>query len=648
MKNTNYIILIFICLFMFITWCSIWNQDTENISETEKEDVNKMKFYIDTISLTWTVNSATISKIWRIKTSEDIKVNSQASWKIKDIKLNEWDKTKKWRLVLTLSDTIWSYWINIDRARNTLEKAKINYDSTKISLDKAVEDSKIALDKTKKDLEIAKKDIEKQLDQAQKNVESSDLSDETSKARLDLEKLKKDLEKAKIDLENSKQSDIENIAQFVENWKVQYKTIVNFIDNTTYKVDSIIWYTDKNKHLNDSFERYLWNKDSTIKSKLDKKFLEVLELKDTLNSYNQSNLNIDDVKELLEHWTIGYTSMNDLLALMLDLLKNSSTSSSFTQETLNSYISTFESLRNSVQASLWTFTSFKTQVNLFLSTYLNSQQSKEKNIWILEQQIKIQEKALEDAEFSSINWLERINIQWEDRISNLEIAIKNAELNLETAKRNREITLQSLQNAIDSANISYKEAQREVWKLNIVSPIDWIINEIFIDESEEVTIWTPLFSIVSDNDQQIEIWVSADEVSNYIVWEKVKILYQNEQYTWTILSLSSIADENLKYNVLIWLDSPVNLIWDIVTVYKEVNISNIMLPMNSVSPVSRDSGNIYVYNNKTKDLERINVELWKIIWDKVEILSTLSWWIDIVLTDVSNFDSSRQEIILRN
>jgi len=93
------------------------------------------------------------------------------------------------------------------------------------------------------------------------------------------------------------------------------------------------------------------------------------------------------------------------------------------------------------------------------------------------------------------------------------------------------------------------------------------------------------------------------------------------------------------YKVIVQLEKPVSLFWEVVNVILPISVSNLMLPLNVVNVLEENSGFIYVIQ-KDEPL-KINVSLWKTQWNMIEILSPLSPAMEIITSDISNYDKDK-------
>jgi len=113
--------------------------------------IEKSNFFVETQKLSKFAGKYKIRKTWKIKASSEITLNSKASWRVWKINVKFWDKIKSWKNLISLTDTIANYKINLQKTNLWIESSKLQYNSNKISLNKQVSDLKINLEKLEKD-----------------------------------------------------------------------------------------------------------------------------------------------------------------------------------------------------------------------------------------------------------------------------------------------------------------------------------------------------------------------------------------------------------------------------------------------------------------------------------------------------------------
>jgi hypothetical protein len=172
-----------------------------------------------------------------------------------------------------------------------------------------------------------------------------------------------------------------------------------------------------------------------------------------------------------------------------------------------------------------------------------------------------------------------------------------------------------------------------------------VISEILVDIWQDVNNWTPLVKISSIWDNEVEISLSFKEISLVDIWNEVEIKYLWETLTWTIISISKIADENLNYKSKISVDSKVKISWNIVDIFIPIKLKENLIPLENLKVKSDKFWEISVFKNNK--IEKQLVNFWKFYWEFVEILSCVKLEkkncdnLEIITNDISKFDESK-------
>lgn len=563
-----------------------------------KEEIVKKDFVLETKSIDDFSNSLSMEKTWKISSSQDIDLSSQASWRISKIYVKEWDKVTKWKTIWIIEDTISDYWLALERAENSLEKARLNYESTESQLDKNIADIKI-------------------------NLANLKIDESNSKSSLEVDKIDNSIKKLALDFDNLKIWNEQSVENFKNSFSKDITSFTVFIDNVIDFSDKILWVTSKNNDINDSFEDYLWSKDSNQKRDTEEL------LRKLINYRNNELININFNFDWDSLFDKNINSISEWYKIIYDLLKSLDTTFdnsiasvwSLSESQINWYRSSINWYLSTYSASNWWFITLKNSVNSFLDTFKNTEESLLKQIELLESDKKIY-----------IKWLD----------VNLELN----EWTLEQAISNKELTLKQLDTATVDAQISYKQALTNYEKLYIKSPINGIIWEIFIDEWQEVWMWTKLFNISNNSSNEVLTSFSKDELSFIENWSKAFVDFNWKTYTGSIYSISSIADSNLKYISRISFDDDKSFIGDIVNISIPFKSKNKLLPLNIVKITSSWDWIINTFAD-WKIVEK-TVKIWRIFSDKIELLEKLDSEVKIITTNIDNFDENKFNLILKN
>lgn len=589
-------IILIILLSTLLVSCNEEEINTNN--EVVKEDFNITVKNINDFS-----NDFNLEKTWKLSSSQDIKLSSQVSWRISNIFVVEWEKVKSWDIIARLEDNIANYWLALERAKNWLDKAKLNYESTENSLNKQISDLKINLDNLK-------------IDEA------------NSKSSLELEKLENTINKLALDYENLKISNLSTISWFKNSMSKDLLSFNTYISDVIDFSDRLLWVSYENKNENDTFEDYLWAKNTKYLNASKDDLITLMEYKKNILPTVDFNFEWTDEFEsnivLIKEWYDIISSLLDNLDITLENSIISIWSLSESQIAwYKSSITWFWSVYNANNAS---FISYKNNIASFLDTYRNNEESLLKQIDLL-------------------NSDKKIYVKW------LDVKLEIDESTLNEAISNKDLTLRQLNTSIVDAKISYNQALSNYEKLTIRSPITWNIWNIFIDVWQEVWPWTGLFNLSNNSNNEVSISFSKDELDYVDVWNQAIFTIWEESYTWSIKSISSIADSNLKYVAKVWFDNNLNFIWDIVNVKIPVNLNKILVPLTLFSVKNDDIWFINILNDN--NIEKIEVYFWKFYSDLVEIKWCVNLDIEecnninIITNDVSKYDKEKFNLMIK-
>jgi len=618
-------------------------------SSTEEVKVAKDKqiFAVETIFYKELTNTYNIEKNGKILPNQQLEIKSEVNGRINAISVKEWDSITEWQVLVSLSDTYGKYASDLNSAKIKVDKSKINLESQTISLNKQIEDSKLNLEKIEKNYEITKSSLEEDLNKAKLDLENSKFENENSSTYLDVEKIEKNIEKLKFDLETTIISNEETISAYMQNLEKEYNNLDFSLFDIIEFSDNLLWVTEENKHNNNGFEDLLGAKNTSEVKEAEIILLDIIN--QSKNNLDIENLTEENMLEYTENLKYIYKDLSDLLQLMERILNNSIVSIEFTKNEINWYENEINSFQSQVQNNYNSAISLGTSISSFIKTYLNSLESQKKTIAIQEQDLAIKVKALENnIKYEDIAY-NKLLLSTKDTLNNLENQLASAKLNYENTIKNKEVSIKSLQNDISDVQNNYNNAWKEYNKLTIKSPISGVISNINIDKWEDVNSNTNLLSIISNDSTEIEVTLSFEEVWNVAVGDQVSVNYNNTAYDAKIFSKSILADENLNYSVKIILWEKVFLVWNIVKIDFHFQTDKIMVPIDLVEIESNNVWILKTYENNK--LGEFTIKLGKIIWNKVEMLWSLSENTEIndnmkiITTDMWNYDPKKYNIV---
>lgn len=164
--------------------------------------------------------------------------------------------------------------------------------------------------------------------------------------------------------------------------------------------------------------------------------------------------------------------------LMKSVLNATTPGGTLTQAGLDGYVASFSALQTKASGISSSITSQVNGIDTFVTTYKDNQTSLVKQIESMETQIAVSKRQIEEAsENASYNLLQSRN-------------------NVDFISSTKDENLESLRNSLGLAQVSYEEAQFNLGKFAISSPIPGIIREVLVDDGQEVTPGTPLVKMV--------------------------------------------------------------------------------------------------------------------------------------------------------
>ena len=565
----------------------------------ELEEVSEKKdFLIETKNISEFDGKYTFEKTGKVWSNQDITLSSQVNWRISKILKKEWEYVNRWDVILYIEDNIANYGLNLESAKNNLEKAKLNYESTEVKLDKVIADVK-------------------------RDISNSQIDNEWSSSSLELVKLENSIKKLALDYENKKIWNIEQIQWFKNSFNRDFTNFSIFLEDVIDFSDELLWVTTKNKDENDEFEDYLWRKDTQQLNNTKILLRDLIEYSktefNTVNFKFEWNNQFKQNIKIIESW---YIKIDKLLVELDEVFDNSITSIWNLSEAqisgFKSQVSGFNSIHNANNSG---FVSLENNLNSFIETYQNSEESLLKQIELLEQDKRIY-------------------------IKSLDYKIDVTSATLDEAVINKELTLKNLDIVITDANIWYKQALKQYWKLTIISPISWTISDILVDEWEEINTATKLLNVTNNKKWEVNISLTDNELKYVKVWMKVDVLVNDRIEKGSIVSISKTADTNLNYITTVSLVNNVNLIWNIVIVKIPVIIEFVLLPINLIETIGWNKWQIKSFSWET--INNSIVSLWKIWGNSIEILADYDNNLNIITSEIKNYDANKYNLKLNN
>ncbi len=567
-KNNNNKIIIGVAILMFLLGIVYILPDPNAV----ESDLEKKDFAIQTKTLSEFNNDIQIEKPGILSSDKEISVLSKASGKISQINYKEWDYVKTSNMILSMTDSNNQYYNVVRKLENWVESAQLQYEQSIINFDKNIHDAQIALDKAEDDLEQYIKTAEIQL---------------------------KELENSQNSQNNNNSLNIAFISQ--------YNSLNSFLNNTLLELDFIFGVSDVNEKLNDQFEYLISAKNVSYRTSAESLIRKLFNTQKNLQTYNtdKNTLTYQEIETYLIEMKQIYSDLEELLNnARLAFVYSVPDADKFPQQQIDWYIALAEQLqsnRNNLEA--W-FNQYENQFNSSISidsdwNYIN----------IGDDTVNLNyEKAI-------------INI--ETQLNNLERAVQISQSNLDNLIKQRENTLEMSKNSIEDVKISYSDAVSNASKLTVYAPINWNIGSVYIQEWQDVNIWTSLFTIIDQDKSQIRIWVNSIEHTITQAWDTVDVVYKWETIPWIIDSVSPVALAWWQYTVTIKVSDDIDLVWDVASVIMYWTWEYTNLPLNIVKVLSDNEWYIFIYNQTENSVDITPVQFGKVWWDHIELISDI-------------------------
>jgi len=561
-------------------------------SKKENLETSILDFYVNTTPIEEFNNWIQINKPWKIVWAQEIVVSAQAMWSIKSIEIQEWQEVWQDYKLVELNDDLANYGIMVQRAKNALNSANLQYSQNKTQLEQWIANSQLAVERSQTSLTTATSLWKQNIRWAENNLNNADNQKNSLILQLDSEK----------------------------------NTLTNLLNDILHKSDDILWATTQYKTNNDSYEIYLSAKNTSYKLTGKSQLLALYKQKESLSQLSTSSeISTLQLKNNIETINTIYKDIIILLDTMENIFIKSVSSTTFTQTTIDWLIAANNMSQSSTQASFTYFTAFKQQADGAI---------------------------IDNWDWYIIAWSESADIWYqstitstEQQISDATLWLKTAELNYQTAMKNQNNTLWLASTSITNAKLAYQETLKQYNKLKIKAPITWTISKILVDKWQEIRIWTPLLTITNNSDPLVEVWITATEYKKIDNNSKILIEYMWDTLSGEIISIASQAGQNWLYNLTIKLNKQIDILWDTAKILISSDSDKTTLPLNIVHPMDNDKGYIYILKDGEPDI--LNITLWKIRWSNIEILSKIPLDTQIITNDIANYNTTIHKLIIK-
>ena len=626
-----------------------WNKENAAIQEKKTYTVSS-----------WNLKNS-IESDWKVTLKDELNLDFANPWIIKTILKKEWDEVKKWEIIASI-DTEYLV-LAIDKAKIALQIAEANYNLKKrwwtlddINIwEKQLESSQASYDSTLSqadmDIRIAEDNLRiswENLDNAKKQAEINELNSKNNldTAKFDLITSENNLKLVTLQ-EEEKYKNSEN-KLLMEAWQ-----LITIIEKNLFNIDSLLWISDSNRTINDSYEIYLWAKNSSSKTQAENSYREAKsEFDKFYTDWKAFRQDSDFTK--LEEFSLRLKNVSSLtnkaLNYTIETLKNSIASSGFTQSTLDSFQTDFENALSGLKNDTSSF-AITLQVTQEAKTSMEFKINTARDqITSLTQKLKISEAILQKTILENEVLINLAN----QKVEQAKIAQDNSKIKkdtslikeksqieiskstLESKKWADSLELEPLYMAIVSAKKNLEEAEKKKEDSFLKSPIDWKIAKIAWSIWETTSSLKEAFvTIINNKTFFVESQVAEEDIVKVKNWQKVYITFdaiEGLNIPWEVIYVSEKADIDpnsvVSYKTQIVFSSDDEKIKEGMTatsefITKEIK-SALLIPVQSVKTINKKPSVMLA------SWEYKQVITWFTDSKMVEVISGLSKWDKII------------------
>lgn len=532
----------------------------------------------------WNITNS-IKAFWSAEIVDEQQLRFNQQWEVTAVYFKKWDEVKKWDIIAELDQ---------DSVLNDILQAEINLANSRLQLEETLKWNK-----------------ESQILQAENNLEQT---------KLKLNIAKEEYINLIEDLNNSwslsdKETTLRTAHLDIQNYIIEWEKIIN-------QLDTIFGVTIGYKNYNDSYEIYLWAKNSSYKNETERLILlsynNLWQLKDyytsslytwlNYSSWNIEWLLIDSLNLVQDLYKTIYEATNNAYKT----LENSVSSTSFSQNTIDSYKNETSSNSSKTKSSI---SNILTSINKINN--LSTQEDDE---------ITIQKKA--------------------DEVTNLQKTIIIQEKTLEDTKEwNTQQQIQIAKNGVRQKELALENTKKWLDNLKIEAPFDWTLRKIDFKKWDKITSDEEKY-VYLENPDLVEISILIDQIDvvNISQWMSVEVIldsYPWETFEWVLWDIDStpiVTNWVTSYTVKVAINKWKKIIYSGMTATAKIIIEDkqnvIVIPTTFIqSQWDRK----YVLDKNNKELDII---VWATDNTTTEIISWLDKGTIIIKTTTTKSSSS--------
>ncbi len=574
-------------------------------------EVKKTPFFVETYTVGQVQDPIAIEKTARITASSSLTLTAQWAGEINKISVREGQSIKAGTVIATLKDTQNNYDLKFSQAKNTLKIQNANIDTTRINLAQSVDNARIAYERAR---------------QAYETLTG-----------------KNNLAYATLLNTNSKTLDSYN-----ESYKTYLSDAERIMTQMLYEWDKILGITTNFEYANDSWEPYLGTRVGDSRALANNEWNTTYALRGDLRARieKSKSMNLGKPSADFELISKSYEQTRKFADAMLYMLQNSVIWGGLPQELLSGWLTSWNTQRAIVQGSEWGYNGWRAQTLIFFKGYQNTETATKLALASQSRPLTSEEQTLINSSNDLMVSYENARIDTKDKIENARLSLEQARKSYDTARALQWATIIQLEANRENASIALAQAERDYAKLRITAPVDGIISRVIASVGQSVSIGSPIADFTSKQ-PQIIIDIEPSLVADLTVGQTVNIGVEGKILTGVISALSTVANANLLSTIRITIAQWQSYIGKSALIsfspkHTQASKRQLTLPLDAISIIAEGEWEVSIYT--ATGIIRKNLRIWQTIWDRVEILDTVATGTEIILTNMNNYDESKQVI----
>lgn len=464
----------------------------------------------------------TISEIGTVRASQEIGLNFAQVGKLNLTHFKVGDEVNEGDVLAELDHS--SLLIKKDEVLAMLEIAKTN--QTKLIrgasfediavLEAQVNQAQSAYNSAKNDLEQVKKVVNENISQAEKN--STDLKLPNYLAPMSV---KQAVDSAKISLVNTEKT----AKQTVDNSRNSLLSSLDYnFSVAKASLDAVKRIVDDENIKNVFSVQNIFYKIET--ERLYNQDIENLPIIDNYIKVAKNNPSQENIKQASDELISFLDRTFSILNNCFSALENSIISSSFSQTSLDAFKANVNTNKGLVSGAISAI-----QGSYF--SFTNALLSYETSVSSAQDAVRRAEAALSDAINSADNALSLVKINGNQQVLSAEARVDSAKKNyevvnlqltkLKTPAKNDDLRLAQAQ--VDSASANLNLIEKQIEDNTIKAPIKGKIVKINYEIGEQVTGAKPVINLLTENNYEIEVFISESDISKIKVGNEASITF---------------------------------------------------------------------------------------------------------------------------